>query len=161
MNSNTAQRIALQLGGLSLIPMIWGVAEIHISVLRAFARDWIDIRFHAPFATLRYAEIILAVQSGLLWGFAASATGERASLAFKLAVVPALYAFLLAIGDAQQIAGKLAIGFVIVLALDYVYAKWGLTPEWWLRLRLPVAMVMIACLMVIWVTPLDLLHSPR
>jgi hypothetical protein len=151
-------RTPLLLGLLGLLPMIWGVAEIYLPFIRGFTEDWINSWFYAPYATLRYAEIILAFMSGVLFGFAAKASGTTAAMAYKLSVIPALYTFLFVIGGVQEVAGKLAIGFVIVLGIDYLFHRQKLTPSWWMRLRLVLTVVMVACLLAIAAAPDNLLR---
>jgi hypothetical protein len=42
----------------------------------------------------------------------------------------------------------LAAGFVGLFFLDSSFLAWGLAPRWWLRLRLPLTLVVVACLAV-------------
>jgi hypothetical protein len=153
--------IAWQLGLLGLVPLIWGVAELYLPLLRSVAENWMNPWFHAPFATLRYAEIILMFNSGVLWGFAAKTAGPLALGAYNLSILPALYAFLFVIGETQEVALKLAIGFAGLLALDAVFHRQSLTPDWWMRLRVPLCAAAILCLMAIWFAPADLVSSSR
>lgn len=153
--------IVWQIGLLGLVPLIWGVGEIYLPILRRVAEDWMSPWFHAPFATLRYAEIILMFNSGILWGFAARATGPMALGAFKLSVLPALYTFFFVIGEMQEVALKLAIGFAGLLALDALFHRQALVPDWWMRLRVPLCGISILCLVAIWLAPMDLIPSPR
>jgi len=154
-------RTAWQLGLLGLIPMIWGVAEIYLPFFRSFTEDWLNSWFYAPYATLRYAGIILAFMSGVLWGFAARASGTTATMGYKLAVVPALYSFLFVFGGTQDVAIKTAIGFVLVLAIDYLFWRQKMAPDWWMRLRVVLTLVMVACLLAIGMAPDALLSQSR
>ncbi len=144
---------ALALGAAGLIPMIWGVGEIYLPVIRQISEDWINSWFYAPYATLRYAGIILVFMSGVLWGFAAQANGASASMGYKLSVLPALYAFFFVLGDTQEVAIKLAVGFVLVLGLDALFHRQKMTPEWWMRLRVVLTVVMVTCLLAIAIAP--------
>ena len=40
----------------------------------------------------------------------------------------------------------LAAGFVGLLILDTIFSAWGLAPRWWLRLRVMLTVVVVACL---------------
>ena len=100
-----------------------------------------------------YGLVILGFMSGVLWGFAARG---GPGWAYALSVLPALYGFFAAPGHPWSIGGQvlshLVAGFLLVLALDAVFQARGLTPRWWLTLRLPVTALVLACL---WVTRID------
>ena len=141
-------RVPLILGLLGLLPVIWGAGEVHLSFVRNLAETWLNSWFYAPYATLGYASSILMFMSGVLFGFAARARGATASMAFVLSVLPVLYTFFLVMGDAAEVALKLAVGFVLVLGLDLMFHRQNLTPEWWIRLRVLLTIPMVACLLL-------------
>jgi hypothetical protein len=95
---------------------------------------------------LRYGIIILAFMSGVLWGFAANASGRRATVAYGLSVLPALWAFFTAVGPTPQALAALIPGFYGLLALDFFFWRAGLAPPWWMRLRLPLTAVVMVTL---------------
>ena len=95
---------------------------------------------------LRYGIIILAFMSGVLWGFATNANGRRATLAYGLSVLPALWAFFTAVGPTPQALAALIPGFYGLLALDFFFWRAGLAPPWWMRLRLPLTAVVMVTL---------------
>ena len=97
---------------------------------------------------LRYGTIILAFMSGVLWGFAARAEGERATAGYALSVIPALYVFFMPGHGPVSGLTNLAFGFAGLLVLDWQFARWGMTPAWWLRLRLLLTALVLACLAV-------------
>lgn len=150
-------RPALMLGLAGLTPMLWGVGEIYLPPIRSASETWISSWFYAPHATLRYAGIILAFMSGVLWGFAAKATGPSAAKGYTLSVLPALYSYLFVLGDTQMVALRLAVGFVLVLGLDAYFHRQALTPGWWMRLRVVLTGGMVICLLAIAGAPADLL----
>ena len=43
---------------------------------------------------------------------------------------------------------NLITGFIAVLMLDWFFWKAGLAPEWWMRLRIMISVIVIACLLV-------------
>ncbi len=86
--------------------------------------------------------------SGVLWGFAAQASGPRAATGYALSVIPALWAFFMTGGGPQPAGISLIFGFSGLLLLDLQFARWGLAPGWWMRLRLLLSAVVIACLAI-------------
>jgi len=97
---------------------------------------------------LRYGVIILCFMSGVLWGFATKTDGVQAAMAYVLSVIPALWAFLFPGSSADEALINLMIGFAGVLLLDFAFRSWDLAPEWWMTLRVPVTLVVLACLAV-------------
>jgi hypothetical protein len=97
---------------------------------------------------LTYGTVILAFMSGVLWGFATRAEGREAAIAYTLSVIPALWVFFM-VSDASDISAIfLAAGFVGLLLLDAMFTAWGLAPGWWLRLRVMLTVVVVACLAI-------------
>ncbi len=96
-----------------------------------------------------YGVVILSFMSGVLWGFASRGS---AIWAYGLSVLPALYGFFFALRHPWALEGQavshLIAGFIGVLVLDMVYQVRGLAPRWWLTLRVPVTLVVLACLWV-------------
>lgn len=100
----------------------------------------------------RYGVIILCFMSGVLWGFATKAEGAQAMACYVLSVIPALWAFLNPGTHADEALINLMIGFAGVLLLDLAFSRWGLTPPWWMALRIPVTVVVLVCLaVVVWI----------
>ena len=141
-------RAALYLGLAGLIPFLWGA----LSALNPGLNDWgvgaLGPRFVGPYVSLSYGTVILAFMSGVLWGFAAQASGRVAASGFALSVIPALWAFLLVGGGPVAAAIYLAAGFVGLLGLDWMFWRQGLAPEWWMRLRVVLTGVVLLCLAV-------------
>ncbi len=69
--------------------------------------------------------------------------------------------FLFVFGGTQEVAVKTAVGFVLVLGLDYIFWRQKMTPAWWMRLRVGLTAIMAACLLAIAVAPDALLFPPR
>lgn len=104
------------------------------------------------FHLLIYGLMILAFMSGCIWAFAARADD---ALGYGLSTVPALFgAGLLMLGipfgivTDRETAAMLAIGFVALLGLDLRAARLGQTPEWWIRLRVLLTSLVVACLLI-------------
>lgn len=122
-------RSALFLGLAGLIPFF-------VSVLTEFAGAPPFLRGQEDLIMLRYGIVILAFMSGVLWGFATKASGRTATVGYCLSVLPALWAFFATMGPTPQALGALIVGFSGLLGLDFIFWRLGLTPEWWMRLRL-------------------------
>ncbi|MEO1557935.1 MAG: DUF3429 family protein, partial [Pseudomonadota bacterium] len=43
---------------------------------------------------------------------------------------------------------NLIFGFLGVLMLDFAFFRWGLTPPWWMGLRILLTAIVVACLTV-------------
>jgi hypothetical protein len=142
-------RSALILGLAGLIPFLWGAA----TQLNTGLADWglraFGPRFVAPYVGLAYGTVILSFMSGVLWGFATRATGATAATGYALSVIPALWAFFMVGGGPVSAAINLMAGFAGLLALDWTFWRQGLAPEWWMRLRVLLTAVVLACLALV------------
>lgn len=141
-------RSALLLALAGLLPFLWGVVTLLVDPVYDLAYSNLGGRFVAPYVQLNYGQVILAFMSGVLWGFASRARAEQAAICYALSVIPALWAFFMAGGGPVSAAMNLIFGYLGLLALDWQFWRWGLAPGWWLRLRLPMTLAVIACLLV-------------
>ncbi len=140
-------RPALILTALGVLPFLWGALTVlHPSYGQMVAAGF-GPRFTGPYIGLFYGSVILSFMSGVLWGFATKAAGRRAALAYTLSVLPALWAFFMTGGGPEPAARALMAGFAGIVVLDWLYHRWGLAPDWWLHLRLPVTAVVLLCLL--------------
>ena len=137
-------RSALILGLAGLIPFLWGAATLLSPSLAQWGQSALGGRFVGPYVQLFYGTIILSFMSGVLWGFAAKANGAIATTGYALSVIPALWAFFMTGGGPVTAAMNLIVGFLGVLAIDWLFWRQGLTPDWWVRLR--VLLTAIVCL---------------
>lgn len=109
-----------------------------------------------PLILFAYGTVIFAFMAGVLWGFAAKAPQEQAGTYYVLSVIPAIAMFFLGLyGAFGPIIGlepltllPMLVAFVVLLALDFVFLRAGLAPEWWMKLRLPITAIVSACLFV-------------
>lgn len=136
------------LGLAALIPFLWGVATYLSSDLAGWAATHLGPRFVGPYVQLFFGSVLLCFMSGALWGFAARASGALSAMAYVLAALPAIWAFAVTGGGPISAAMNLAFGFAGLALLDIAFSTWSLVPSWWLRLRLPMALGIIACLTV-------------
>lgn len=142
-------RSALWLGLAGLLPFIWGVVTLYSPTAAQQTVALVGPRFIGPYIGLAYGTVILAFMSGVLWGFATKETGEMAATGYALSVLPALWAFFMVGGGPVSAAINLMIGFVALLALDWFFAHWGLAPVWWMKLRVLLTAIVLACLLPI------------
>lgn len=140
---------ALWLGLAGLLPFLWGVATMHIPALEAFALRTLGPRFIGPYVALQYGTVILCFMSGVLWGFATVAPPRAAPAAYGLSVIPALWAFFTVGGGPVTAGAALLTGFVGLLAIDGMFWARGLTPGWWMHLRILLTTVVALCLVAV------------
>ncbi|TCM86962.1 DUF3429 domain-containing protein [Rhodovulum steppense] len=143
---NAIPRSALILGLAGLIPFLWGAATVFMPELAGYAPPEIGPRFRGVEVLTTYGTVILAFMSGVLWGFAAKATGAKAALGYGLSVIPALWAFAVLGGAAGKPILPLMAGFAGLLLLDALFWMMNMTPRWWMRLRIILTAVVLACL---------------
>jgi Protein of unknown function (DUF3429) len=139
-------RTALFLGLAGLIPFLWSAATYLFPALANWAGQWLPPMFLGAYVGLTYGTVILSFMSGVLWGFATRAEGREAAVAYTLSVIPALWVFFMVTDASANSVIYLAAGFVGLLILDTIYALWALAPRWWLRLRVMLTVVVVACL---------------
>ena len=141
-------RSALILGLAGLIPFLWGAANVLFPATVGWGGQWMSPLFMGTYVSLTYGTVILSFMSGVLWGFATKAEGRLAALGYALSVIPALWAFFMVNGDPGNAAVNLFAGFAGLLMLDAFFARQGLTPRWWMRLRVLLTAVVLCCLAV-------------
>jgi hypothetical protein len=146
LNLAVVPRSAFVLGFAGLLPFLWGIGTLHVRALHDLTMSTVGPRFVAPFVILSYGQIILAFMSGVIWGFAARTEGEAQALGFGLSVIPALWAFFFVGGGPAAAATYLIAGFIGVLMIDFFFWRNGLTPRWWMALRVPLTAVVCLCL---------------
>jgi hypothetical protein len=139
-------RSALILGLAGLLPFLFGAGTLVSEGLASFGLGTFGPRFIGPYVQIFYGTIILAFMSGVLWGFAAKTEGPVATTGYALSVIPALWAFFMVGGGPVSAQINLIAGFVGLLGLDYLYWRQGLTPRWWMHLRVVLTAVVVACL---------------
>ena len=138
-------RPALLLGLAGLLPFIWGVATLLLPALHSLTLGLIGPRFAGQAVLTGYGTVILAFMSGVLWGFAARGA-EQSWTGYGLSVTPALWAFFMVGEGAVGAIWALMAGFVGLLAIDREFSRRGLTPPWWMRLRVMLTSGVVLCL---------------
>ncbi|WP_295311584.1 DUF3429 domain-containing protein [Roseobacter sp.] len=136
----------LILGLAGLIPFVWGAATYLNDPLAQWGATYLGPRFIGPYVQLFYGSVILSFMSGVLWGFATRAEGAQAATGYTLSVIPALWAFFMTGGGPVAAGTNLIFGFTGLLILDFAFWRWGLTPPWWMSLRVLLTVVVVASL---------------
>lgn len=141
----------LLLGLAGLIPFLWGavVATGLISVTMGTIESGgyvLIVATDGPVLLARYGIVILCFMSGVLWGFATKTEGRLAGACYALSVLPALWAFQTLGRPAEEALINLIVGFAGLLLLDYNFSRWGLTPAWWMPLRILLTAIVLLCL---------------
>ena len=144
----TIPRAPLILGLAGLLPFLWGALTVLVPDLGLWTAQTLGPRFAGPYVMLFYGAVILSFMSGVLWGFATKASGARAATGYVLSVIPALWAFFMTGGGPTTAGMNLIFGFLGLLILDFAFFIWGLTPNWWMALRLLLTGVVVLCLSV-------------
>jgi hypothetical protein len=139
---------ALILGLAGLIPFLWGAANVAYPPSAGWVGGGLPPMFRGTYVSLTYGVVILSFMSGVLWGFATKAKGGKAAVGYALSVVPALWGFFMVNGAPGDAAVNLFAGFAGLLMLDYFFTLQGLAPVWWMRLRVLLTAVVLACLAV-------------
>ena len=141
-------RPALVLGLAGLVPFLWSAATHLSPTLSAWAAQGLSPMFLGAYVGLTWGTVILAFMSGALWGFATKAEGREATIAYTLSAIPALWGFVMVSDASDTSAIFLAAGFAGLLLLDATFQAWGLAPRWWLRLKVMLTVVTLACLAI-------------
>jgi hypothetical protein len=139
----------LFLGWVGMIPFLYGVAMIfsEAGTLPTFGFFESSPQGGAHILE-RFGAAILGFMGGCLWGFA-SGGGRAPSLALLTAsIVPAFIAFIAIRPDPALSSLWLAFGFVILQGIDVIFQRAGVTPDYWLSLRLPLTAGVMTCLLI-------------
>lgn len=137
---------ALLLGLAGTLPFLWGLATLWSVDVALWTKNTLHPRLLWPTAHVVYGTVILAFMSGVLWGFATKAKDSRAAVGYGLSVLPALWAFFLPGGSSSDAAISLMLGFAALICIDALFSHWGLTPAWWMKLRILLTAIVVASL---------------
>ncbi|MGB0497844.1 MAG: DUF3429 domain-containing protein [Rubricella sp.] len=141
-------RPALILGFAGLLPFLWGA----LLVLFPMTFPTFGVTFPGAYGgqvlLLRYGTIILAFMAGCLWGFAAQRGRRPAWTELIVSVLPAIWLFFALAFPGTAGLWALLGGFVALLGADLMFAHRGIAPAWWMALRIPLTVIVSACLLV-------------
>lgn len=97
---------------------------------------------------IHFGIIVLSFLTGILWGFASHSAKGQSSYAYITGAIPVLYVFFAVVGTDADKLEALMFGFPALLTIDTSFQHSRLAPRWWLTLRIPTTLVIIACLTV-------------
>ena len=140
--------VPLWLGLAGVLPFVWGAISAWSGDLALPIAGWLGTGFVGHVLQLTYGAVILSFMSGVLWGFACKAPKPKAPLFFSLSILPALWAAFLLVSTAPMQLVLLISGFVVLFCLDVMFFNYGLTPDWWLKLRGLLTVLVLACLSI-------------
>ena len=137
------------LGFFGLVPFVYGVLLLFATTGSLPTVGIVDSSPEGGAELLeRFGAIILAFMGGCLWGFA-SAPGRTPTMPILFAtIIPAFIALIALRPDPALSCVWLAFGFVALQAIDVLLHRAGVTPEYWLSLRLPLTAGVMACLLL-------------
>lgn len=141
-------RAPLLLGLAGLIPFVWGAITVLAPDLGLWTAQTIGPRFAGPYVMLFYGAVILSFMSGVFWGFATKLTGQQAASGYALSTLPALWAFFMTGGGPVSAGLSLMAGFIGLLGLDWLFWRYGVAPNWWMRLRVLLTSVVLICISI-------------
>ena len=146
MSAKRIPTAPLILGLSGLLPFLWGAAthlwphmDASAGLLQAFTGQTL---------LLTYGLTILAFMSGVLWGFATRSAAPVAAWGYGLSVLPALWGVFAISLPPQLGLLALSLAFCALIALDLRAIRLAEAPTWWLRLRVTLTTVAVACLLV-------------
>ena len=137
-------RGALYLGLAGVIPFVVAAAVIGLRPTVPIKGFDLPLFGYGHLVLLAYGRMILAFMAGVLWGFAAK--GGAGTWAYTASVTPALWVFFTSFRPDKEEDITLAIGFAALLVLDWIFTRIGLAPPWWMRLRVLLSVIVLACL---------------
>lgn len=144
--TQTIPKAPLILGLSGLLPFIWGAMSHASPEIMAWGANWVGAGLLGTEVQTSYGVVILSFMSGVLWGFATKAQGLKAAACYAMSVLPVLWVFFVVSSGLDSKTSYLMIGFVGLLILDVIFYRLGLTPRWWLRLRLLLSAIVLGCL---------------
>jgi len=102
-----------------------------------------------------YGVVILSFMSGTLWGFAASNTSYKSNKIYALSIIPALISIPIIPGHFFSLGCYpklsliyLLICFITTLLLDSYFFLKTLAPRWWMKLRIPLTLLVSGSLLI-------------
>tara|TARA_B100000780_G_scaffold230428_1_gene170152 strand:- start:428 stop:868 length:441 start_codon:yes stop_codon:yes gene_type:complete len=135
----------LALGLAGLVPFVWGAWTSASPDLMAWGTGLMGTGLVGATVQATYGAVILSFMSGVLWGFATKAERMKAAACYLMSVQPALWAFFVMSSGVGPKTSYLMAGFAGLLILDVIFYQLGLTPQWWLRLRVLLTTIIFIC----------------
>ncbi len=140
---------ALLLGYLGLSPFVYGALLV---LLAPGALPTFGVVAATPeggaLVLERFGAVILGFMGGCLWGFASARPAGPSLALLAASIIPAFLAFA-AIRESPRLSCLgLAFGFVVLQVIDLGFSRAGVVPPYWIALRLPLTLAVVACLLI-------------
>jgi len=94
-----------------------------------------------------FGAVILGFMGGTLWGFASGNGRTPTLLQLSATCLPVIIAVLSLTQSAEIACLWLAFGYILLQVTDMGFQRAGLVPHYWLSLRFPLTIGVLACLL--------------
>ena len=142
-------RPALVIGWLGLLPFLYAVGLL---LARPGTLPTLGFAPSGPETGLHVLELfgaaILAFMGGCLWGFASAPPRVPRWSLLLASGVPVIAAYLAIQPNPARSCALLAFGYVALQAIDILFQRLGVAPDYWLSLRLPLTAGVMTCLLI-------------
>ena len=133
--------LAYLFGFAGTLPFLWGAVT-------QFVQIPLSANLLGAQVQQTYGIVIFAYMSGTHWNFAARYQQGESPAAYIFAVMPALLLFAVVVFVPQHLHLALMIGFPMLLLVDRYFAHAGVTPAWWMNLRLWLSSIVTLSLLI-------------
>lgn len=133
--------VALILGVAGVIPFV-GLTLAPLASFEPFGRDPLNV-------LALYGAIILSFMGAVHWGLAMADTHASRASGYIVSVIPALVGwFAISFLPLPVALRVIAAAFVVLLLVDLRAVKLAVAPAWYGRLRIPLTLVVVPCLLI-------------
>ena len=130
------------IGFFGLTPMIFGLfGLLNLNCISEDINNFL-INF-----SITYAAIILSFLGGCLFGFKTLKVKNPSLFNLILTIIPSIWASI-SLHLPIFKSSALALGFLLIYEIDRRFLKNNITPQWWLKLRLPLTSLIIISLVI-------------
>ena len=136
--------LAYIFGFAGTLPFLWGA-------ITQFVQLPLSANLLAVQLQVSYGIVIFAYMSGTHWNFAARYEQGESPAAYIFAVMPALLLFAVMAFVPKHLHLALMIGFPMLLSVDRYFARAGVTPAWWMNLRLWLSSIVTLSLLITYI----------
>ena len=136
--------LAYIFGFAGTLPFLWGAVT-------QFVQLPLSANLLAAQLQVSYGIVIFAYMSGTHWNFAARYEQGESPAAYIFAVMPALLLIAVMVFVPKHLHLALMIGFPMLLSIDRYFARAGVTPAWWMNLRLWLSSIVTLSLLITYI----------
>ena len=138
--------LAYLFGFAGTLPFLWGAVT-------QFVQIPLSANLLGAQLQLTYGIVIFAYMSGTHWNFAAQYQQGESPAAYIFAVIPALLLFAVMVFIPPYLHLALMLGFPMLLLVDRYFANAGVTPAWWMNLRLWLSSIVTLAFLITYFAP--------